>query len=303
MSLIDTPMALLDRVLAHRAQAVQADDPIARMVARTSGRLRPEGDYRRRLRGQVVNQYVAMREGIVNVPAGRREMGRLGRSVLYATFALAASVSAVGAASTSSLPGDPLYGVKREVEELRIQIAPPSVRAGLVAMALNERLSEVERLAAAQRWTLIPAASADADAAERRLVAMTGTLPAEEVASLTLHQEVLTALLATAPAAARDGLLDALAVSSMSHGQGTGATGAAAGDGSGQANGIRGGAGQGQGNGQPANGGSPSPTPEATPRPTHSPRPEVSPSPSSNAQTTLPHPTRSPVPSGQAYQP
>lgn len=303
MSLIDAPIALLDRVLSHRAKAVQADDPIVRMVARTSGRLRPEGDYRRRLRGQVVNQYVAMREGFVSVPAGRREMGRLGRSVLYATFALATSVSAVAAASTSSLPGDPLYGVKREVEELRIEIAPPSVRPALVAMALNERLSEVEQLAADQRWALIPAASADADAAERRLVAMTGTLPADEVASLIHHQEVLIALLATAPAAARNGLLNALAASSASHGQGTGATGANSADhGSGQGNGQGGGAGQGQGNGQPANGSSPSATPETTPTPTRSPRPTASPKPTPDEQTPSSHPTHSPAPA-QGNQP
>jgi hypothetical protein len=291
VSLIDAPMALLDRILARRSHAVHPDDPIARMVARTTGRLRPEGDYQRRLRGQFVNQFVAMREGIVSVPAARQQMGRLGRAVLYATFGLAASVSAVGAASSGSLPGDPLYAVKRDVEELRIQIAPASVRASLVAMALDERLLEVERLAAAQRWTLVPAASADADAAERRLVAMTGGLSADEVASLTHHHDVLTALLATAPATAQSGLLNAIAVSSASHGvvgdhaQGSGQATGGTGQGSDE---------QGQTGGQ-STGGAAQATPEATPEPSRSPHPEPTPKASPTEPPPSPHPTRSPT--------
>src|SRR5437868_14242545 len=61
----------------------------------------------------------------------------------------------------SALPGDPLYGVKREVEELRMEIAPPSVRPMLAAMALDERLSEVERLASAGNWTRVALAEGE----------------------------------------------------------------------------------------------------------------------------------------------
>jgi hypothetical protein len=287
VSLIDAPMALIDRVLARRSPGVQPDDPVVRLVARTSGRLRPEADYRRRLRGQVMNQYVAMREGLVREPVRRREMGRLGRAVLLATFGLAVSVSAVGAASTGALPGDPLYVVKRQVEELRIEIAPPSVRASLVAMALDTRLSEVEQLAADGRWALVPGASAEADAAEQRLVALTGTLSAGEVASLAHHHDVLTALLSTAPAAAQSGLLHAIEVSSANHGAGSGATngqaGGQAGDqGQGQGQGNGGGQGGGQGNGTTS--------PTTTPEPTRSPHPTKSPkpTPAGQARTSAP---------------
>jgi hypothetical protein len=297
VSLIDAPMALLDRVLARRSGPVQPDDPIARMVSRTTGRLHPEGDYRRRLRGQIVNQYVAMREGMVVAPVRRREMGVIGRSVLYATFGLAVSVSAVGAASTGSLPGDPLYGVKRQVEELRIEVAPPSVRPTLVAMALDERLSEVERLAVAQRWGEVAAASAEADAAEQRLVAMTGTLSPGEQANLKHHHDVLTSMLATAPAAAQVGLLHAIEVSSSDHA----AALSAVGSGGGQANGggQADGSGQGTGQGGAVATGTPSPVP--TPKPTKP--PHATPRPSPDTRTLAAHPTRSPSPSGDAQTP
>jgi Domain of unknown function (DUF5667) len=291
MSLIDAPMALLDRILARRSQPVQPDDPIARMVARTTGRLHPEGDYRRRLRGRIVNQYVAMREGMVSPMEPHLEMGRLGRAVLYATFGVACSVSAVGAASTGSLPGDPLYAVKRQIEELRIQIAPPSVRASLVAMELEERLSEVERLASAGRWALVSVASAEAVAAERRLVAEAGTLPAGEAANLEHHLQVLTGLLATAPQSAQVGLLHAIEASSADHGQAAGGVGHGAG-------GI-GKGGQDRQGGQGPTGGQPTDTtvPQPTPEPARSPHPDPSPQASTDPQTPAPHPTRSP---GQA---
>ena len=42
MSLIDAPLALIDRLVSRRTPSVQPDDPIARMVARTTARLRPD---------------------------------------------------------------------------------------------------------------------------------------------------------------------------------------------------------------------------------------------------------------------
>ena len=291
MSLIDAPMALIDRILARRAHAVQPDDPVARLVARTTGRLRPDPAYQRRLRSQVVNQYVAMREGLVEAPARRREMGRLGRAVLYATFGVAFSVSAVAAASTSSLPGDALYPVKRQIEELRMTIAPSSVRPGLVAMALEERLSEVERLAAAGRWSLVADASEQADAAELRLVAMGGPLTKGEEASLSRHVQVLTSLLASAPAAAQQGLQHAIAVSSGNHGTSAGSQGGTL-QGS-QGSGSQGGH-AGQPQGQPAH----SPKPTASPDASRSPHPTPS-QPAPPEATPAAHPTHSPGQNGK----
>lgn len=215
MSLIDAPLAFLDRVLSRRTPAVQPDDPVARMIARTTSRLRPQREYRRRLRGRVVNQYVAVREGLVVEPERRAEMGRLGRAVLYASFALAVTVSAVGFASGGTLPGDALYAVKLEIEQVRMEIAPPSVRPGLAALALEARLSEVEALASLGRWDRVNDAMAGVDRATAQLAQYAATITGSELAELARHTQRLTELLAVAPAAARPGLERALAASSQ----------------------------------------------------------------------------------------
>lgn len=212
MSLLDAPMTLLDRMLGRRSGTVPPDDPVARMVARTTGRLRPTRGYRRRLRGQVLNRYVAVREGLADPPRRRREMGVIGRSVLYASVALAVGVTAVGAASGSALPGDPLYPVKRQIEAIRIEIAPAWARPRLIAASLNERLTEVEALARDGRWNQINQAVAQVQAAEQALRGAGSGSPTE-LSTLDVHEQVLTALLANAPDAARPGLERALAVS------------------------------------------------------------------------------------------
>jgi hypothetical protein len=210
---MDAPQRLVGRLLGRRELAVKPDDPIAHMIARTAGRLRPEREYRWRLRGRLVNQYVSVREGLVRESPRQVRMGSLGRAVLYASVGLAISVSAVGAASSSSLPGDPLYGVKRQVEELRMEIAPPSVRPMLAAMALEERLSEVELLAAAGNWDRVALAEQEVEGAVATLRGLGGSLPADEVAQLGRHTQVLTDLLARAPDSARAGLQRALVAS------------------------------------------------------------------------------------------
>jgi len=213
MSLIGSPLRFIDQVLGRCEPSVQPDDPIARMIARTAGRLRPEHEYRWRLRGRVVNQYVAEREGLVKHAPRRPEMGRVGRAALYASLGLAISVSAVGAASSGALPGDPLYGLKRQVEELRMEISPPSVRPMLAAMAVEERLSEVELLAAAGSWTRVALAEHELDGAVATMHGMGASLPADEIAHLARHTQILAELLANAPASARAGLERALVAS------------------------------------------------------------------------------------------
>jgi hypothetical protein len=290
MSILDALLALLDRVLARHATPVTPDDPVARMIARTSVRLRPTPGYRRRLRGHVVNQYVAVREGLA-APAPRgRQMGRIGRSVLVASLGLAVSVTTVGAASQGSLPGDALYPVKRQLEQLRMEIAPGWVRPTLVALALDERLSEVEALARDARWDKVAGAVADVDAAEAALAAAVGEVPQDQQEELARHTQVLTALLARAPEAARPGLQQALAATGkaavLAAAHGTPSSGAAN-----SHNGQGGnGTGNGKGNGQPSVEPSPSPAtspPGSDPKPTASPKPSTRP-------TSPPHPTNSP---------
>jgi hypothetical protein len=292
---------LVDRLLGRRQPSATPDDPILRMIARTSGRIRPARPYRWRLRGRLLNQYVAVREGLMPPAVPRRtRMGTLGRAVLFASLGLAISVSAVGAASSGALPGDPLYAVKLQVEELRIQIAPPSVRPALAAAALEERLSEVELLAAAGSWDRVALGEHEVDGAVAELRGLGGSLTADQVIGLEHHTQVLTALLARAPAAAQAGLERALVASAgaaaagnegQHNGQGgpTG-SGAVSNGNHGTANNGKGGSGGKSGGSSTAtNAGasaspSPSPAPQSqSPHPHGSPAPHPSPQPSASA--------------------
>src|SRR4029077_53197 len=89
------PRHLLGRLLGRDQPAVTRDDPIAGMIARATGRIHPARAYRWRLRGRLLNRYVAVREGLVPLaPSPRVVMGSLGRAVLFASVGLAVSVSA-----------------------------------------------------------------------------------------------------------------------------------------------------------------------------------------------------------------
>jgi hypothetical protein len=210
-------MTLLDRILA-RGIELPADPIIATRLERHLRRIQPDPLFRGRLRGQVLNQYVAVREGLVAQPraaTARRQMGVLGRGVLYASLLTALGVTAVGAAAQESLPGEALYPVKLQLEDLRMLVAPPGVRDDLAAMALDERLDEVERLAAAGAWQLVDEAAARAERAEDLLAAMTSSIPsgsrgAQGADAIQRHADRLKDLLAGAPAAAQEGLRKAL---------------------------------------------------------------------------------------------
>jgi len=199
-------MSSLHRSLGS-ADSLSLDDATLRRVERVYRRLEPDPLFRRRLRGEVLNRYVAQREGYARRPRRRREMGALGRAVLYASVGMAVSVSAAGAAADRSLPGDLLYGVKLQLEDIRLHIAPPSVRDDLAAMVLAERVDELERLAAAGSWRLIPAAAARVTEAEEALVAIDPTVGGAAVSAAV---ETLEAVLAEAPPQAHSGLERAL---------------------------------------------------------------------------------------------
>lgn len=217
-------MTLLDRILARGFQP-PTDPIIAARVERHLRRIQPDPLFRRRLRGQVLNRYVANREGMIEParPASRRrETGALGRGVLFASLLTALGVSAVGAAAQESLPGDALYSVKLQLEELRMRVAPPGLRDDLAAVALDERLEEVEQLAAVGRWQLVDEAAASAARAEEQLAAVSnGATPdagaADREQAIHGHAQRLEELIATAPASARDGLERALQASTVDH--------------------------------------------------------------------------------------
>lgn len=134
-----------------RPPAILSDEAVERYLAAIRAEIRPDPLFRRRLRGEVMNRYVAAREGIGARPQ-RRSMGTLGRAVLYATFTLAVTSTSVLAASQEALPGDLLYPLKRHIETLRVQVLPAHLHDDLAAMALTERIDELAHLAERGEW-------------------------------------------------------------------------------------------------------------------------------------------------------
>jgi uncharacterized protein DUF5667 len=193
----------------------------AALVARLEVGLRalePDALYRRRLRGMVLNRHVAAREGLDRQPHRRREMGGIGRGVLYASVVVAMTAGATGAAAASSLPGDLLYPVKLQLEELRVQVAPPSMRGDMIARTLEERLEELEQLAANGAWAQVPLAARAVEAAEERLAKSKQAPSQAALDAVSHHVVVLEALLSTSPPSAQRGLQQALqAATSPTH--------------------------------------------------------------------------------------
>lgn len=217
MSTRSAPLRLLDRLRGR--ERVPADDPLARSLNEVAHRLRPDPLFERRLRGEILGRHVAEREGRTTRPrTRRREMGALGRAVLYASFILAVGTTAVGAAAQGALPGDALYPVKLRIEELRIEAAPAPMRAQLAAARLNERLAELEILAERGDWATVARAAAAVDAAAVRLEAfgLGADTPGQD--AVRRRTEVLATLAVGAPDAAQEGLARAIEASNAATG-------------------------------------------------------------------------------------
>lgn len=241
--------------------------------------------FRRRLRGLVVNRYVAAREApAATEPAGvaRRRMGAIGRAALYASVALSLSVGGAMAASSAAVPGDLLYPVKRQIEELRARVLPAEFRDDLAAHAFAQRVHELERLLAAGDRARATALLAEIGAAyERLLVLRPDAMDLDGLVGPQLA--VLEGLLERLPAPAVDAIERALdrapGLNRTPHGQDADRGRSAGEPGSGEADGP---------NGAPPNAGAPAEHPsephDAPPaekpdreprdgRPTASPRP------------------------------
>ena len=108
-----------------RPAPLASDAAVRRYVEAIRQQIEPDPLYRRRLRGQVVNRFVARKRGIdLTGPRRPSRMGALGRACLYASFALAVTVTGVMAASDAAIPGDVLYPLKRSIEEMRFDVLP-----------------------------------------------------------------------------------------------------------------------------------------------------------------------------------
>jgi hypothetical protein len=266
-----------------RPPAIFSDEAVERYLAAIRAELRPDPQFRRRLRGQVLNRYVAVREGIGDTPTAARSMGRLGRAVLYATFTLAFSVTGVMAASQDALPGEFLYPLKRQVEDLRVQVLPVHLHDDLATYALGERIQELDELAERGDWDRVIGL---AGAIETEYLALADALESD-TGELDRHIVVLNGLLETLPASARTAVEDVLdgmpGIGQPSDGHPSrgvsGGNGGNAGAGNGNA-----------GNNADAGGGSGNASADSTPKPTKEPKP---------TKDAVPAPTPKPVPTPQ----
>jgi hypothetical protein len=200
----------LDRVLGPRPVAPGVDEDMQLRLERALRRAEPDPLFKRRLRGHVLNGYVAAREGLIAEPRLSRRMGTLGRSVVYASLALTMSVSAAGAAAQDSLPGDALYGLKLQLEEVRMRMASHAVRAELAEIALAERVEELERLAASGSWSMVTAAAARVTEAQENLADLDPASAASASVAVSRARLALERVMAKAPPPARGGLERAL---------------------------------------------------------------------------------------------
>ena len=282
-------MSLFNRAI--RPPPTLSDEAIERYLAALHALSEPDPLFRRRLRSDVVNQFVAAREGIgrpVRIGIGRRQMGRVGRACLYATFTLGVSAASVMAASQEALPGEVLYPLKQRIEQLRWDVVPAQLHGELAAYALGERIEEMGRLADAGQLDLAIAMAPAIDREYERLVALGHTDDEAGAARIERHLLVL------------EGLLDRLSASAQAavenvieHTPGLG-QGADTGTNPGSAGGIG-----------PASGGSGS-GPETTVKPTSTPKPDPTPKldPTPRPERTVgPTPTARAGPSAGPEQP
>ncbi|HYI66734.1 MAG TPA: hypothetical protein VEW95_07425 [Candidatus Limnocylindrales bacterium] len=269
-------MSLFNRAI--RPPPTLSDEAIERYLAALHDASEPDPLFRRRLRSDVVNQFVAAREGIgrpVRIGIGRRQMGRVGRACLYASFTLGVSAASVMAASQEALPGEALYPLKQRIEELRWDILPGQLHGELAAYALGERIEEMARLADAGQLDLAIAMAPAIDREYERLVALGQTDDEARAARIERHLLVLEGLLDKLPANAQAAVENVI---ERTPGLGQGAD---AGSNPGNAGGPG-----------PAAGGTGS-GPEATVKPTSTPKPDATPKPD---PTPRPEPTVRPTP-------
>ena len=266
-------MSLFQRPL--QPPAIFSDQAVERYLEAVRAEVSVDPLFRRRLRGAIVNRFVAEREGRT-VNRSRRRMGTLGRSVLYASFVLGISVSSAMAASQGAAPGDALYPLKLQIERLRLQALPEHLHDDLAAHALGERIHELGVLAERGDWSRAAVQAAAVEAEYRHYL---DTARAD--GSSDRYLVVLTALLERLPDRAQLAIEDVVdgveaATDPVPPGQATGQGRGPGNDAAGQAGG-RGSGGSGASNVEPT----PKPTrraePDPTPRASKSPKPSADP--------------------------
>ena len=231
-----------------RRPPITSDEAVRRYVEAIRPQLEPDRAFQRRLRGEMLNRYVVAREEARTsaLPAAARSVAR---AAILASLALAITVGGTMAASQSAIPGDLLYPVKREIEELRVTLLPESFRGELATYSLAERINELGQLVEAGEWELAAGLAGSIEDAVATLAGL-GMTPAADGA-LAEPIATLTVLLQSLPPEAQTAAEEALdaAPGLLNAGPGTGSgAGDDRGEGNGNGNGGNGNGGNSDGN-------------------------------------------------------
>ncbi|HEY4689726.1 MAG TPA: DUF5666 domain-containing protein [Anaerolineae bacterium] len=260
-------------LLRYPEEAARLQPMLAVAASLPALRMEPSQEARLKSRKAFLAQAAALeaRRG----PARSRLFAR--PLVTFASIALAFILIGGGtlAASASALPGDPLYGVKRIVENVRLSITPDdAARATLSAQFAQERIDEIDALLAAGREAEVEFGGIiQSIQASAWLVA---NVPVDIDDNTRIEGSPQVGLRAQVHGRTQDGMLTAISIV-VEPGE------------------------------EPAPAPSPTPEPQATPRPTPTPRatetpePTRTPTPTRTFAPTL-TPTASPTPSEVEFE-
>ncbi|HSP36383.1 MAG TPA: hypothetical protein VLR26_01370 [Frankiaceae bacterium] len=176
--------------------------------------LGPRGAFREQLRATLVAEAAhrlgeagASRPTASDVADARHRRSKHARRAAAAGLAVALVGGGVAAASAGSLPGAPLYPIKKFEQSVRVALDPTS-GVGPAVQLVSARVTEAERTVSAdpggtdiERWDALDTSLAGAD---RTLVQLMGSAPPAELSSsLSPVRERVQRLLSTVPEAHR----------------------------------------------------------------------------------------------------
>ena len=150
------PQELLAAVSALAALPAPEFDPEVRMVQRAQVMAEFERHFAGAGGGAAVPAPRARGSHRASAAVGRlRPSTRWGRRLAVSGLAAGVAVSAFGgiaAASSSAIPGDPLYGMKRSLENWQLDFAGSNAQRGrLLLNEASQRMSEAQKLVAHDR--------------------------------------------------------------------------------------------------------------------------------------------------------
>lgn len=210
----------VESFLARYPEQAPVLEPLLRLATDLGTALRVEPRAVARATGRVAVLERARRrpQGLWSwLPVPVAALGRSFVSAALVAVALLIVSSGAAVASAAALPGEPLYAIKLQIEELQVNLAATPEQKAEVALArASTRTDEVRRLTSLGR-TVSPevlTALAEQTNAAAAIAEQAGGTQARRLLGLTTTQfDVLTAVAATAPPAAQPGLERALEAS------------------------------------------------------------------------------------------